>query len=38
MKYLVESPFLHRVVLLIDFQVGIMDSDNLVIDMLTEMN
>ena len=34
--YLKKSSFLHRVVILIDSTVGLMDSDKMLMDMLTE--
>ena len=37
MKYLMGSAALHRVVILIDLQVGLQDSDKMLIDLLTEV-
>ena len=34
--YLRQGVFLHRVILLIDIQVGLMESDKMLIDMLSE--
>lgn len=34
--YLRKSAFLHRVLILVDIQVGLMDSDKMLIEMLTE--
>ena len=37
MQYLMNSRFLHRCVMLVDLKAGLLDSDKLLIDMLTDM-
>ena len=38
MKFMIGSKNLHRVIMLVDFKVGIMASDNLLIDLLTDIH
>mmetsp|Transcript_6628 Transcript_6628/g.10656 ORF Transcript_6628/g.10656 Transcript_6628/m.10656 type:complete len:89 (+) Transcript_6628:601-867(+) len=37
LKFVAYSPFLHRMVLLVDVNAGLMDSDKMLIDMLSEL-